>query len=191
MEGDQNESPSMYGICWYRKDLNHILSTFVNSEDEVNNISKSNYVAMADSQSIFQTGQSYFVIATRNIQSINEKFDSLCNYEQSICIWTFFGAVCLQETWLTSDVNVTLFEIPGYELIHQGSRCSRHGGLIIYWHEKYCYEVRNLCSSSDIWEGLFIGVTGHNLRKRLITGNIYRPLHDNNNKNIEINYRWV
>ena len=90
MEGDQNESPSVYGICWYRKDLNHILSTFVDSEDEVNNISKSNYVTMADSQSIFQTGQSYFVIATLNIQSINEKFDSLCNYEQSICIWNFF-----------------------------------------------------------------------------------------------------
>ena len=98
----------------------------------------------------------------------------------------YFGAVCLQETWLTSDADVTLFDIPGYKLIHQGSRCTRHGGLIIYLHEKYCYEVRNLYSSSDIWEGLFIDVTGHNLRKRLTIGNIYRPPHDNNNnKNIE------
>ena len=52
--------------------------------------------------------------------------------------------------------------------------------------KKYFYEVRNLYSSSDIWEGMFIDVTGHNLRKRLTIGNIYRPPHDNNNnKNIE------
>ena len=81
---------------------------------------------------------------------------------------------------------MTLFDIPSYKLIHQGSRCTRNGGLIIYLHEKYCSEVRNLYNSSDIWEGLFIDVTGHNLRKRLTIGNIYRPPHDNNNnKNIE------
>ena len=89
-------------------------------------------------------------------------------------------------TVLTSDADATLFEISGYKLIHQGSRCTRHGGLIIYLHEKYCYQVRNLYSSSDIWEGLFIDVTGHNLRKRLTIGNIYRPPHDNNNNtNVE------
>ena len=164
-----------------------ILSAFVDSEDEINNFSTSNYVAMADIQSIFQTGQSDFVIATLNIQSINAKFDNLYAIMNNLSAsGQYFGAVCLQETWLTSNANVTLFDIPGYKLIHQGSRCTRHGGLIIYLHEKYCYEVRNLYSSSDIWEGLFIDVTGHNLRKRLTIGNIYRPPHDNNNnKNIE------
>ena len=44
----------------------------------------------------------------------------------------------------------------------------------------------NLYSNSDIWEGLFIDVTWHNLRKRLTIGNIYRPPHDNSdNKDIE------
>ena len=98
----------------------------------------------------------------------------------------YFGAVCVQETLLTSDADVTFFDIPGYKLIHQGSRYSRHGGLIIYLHEKYCDEVRHLICSSYIWEGLSIDVNGHNLHKRLIIGNIYRPPHNNNNnKNIE------
>ena len=185
MEGDQNESPSME-FAGTENDLNHILSNFVDSEDEINNFSMSNYVAMADIQSLFQTGQSDFVIATLSIQSMNAKFDNLYAIMNNLSASGHFGAVCLQETWLKSDADVTLFDIPGYKLIHQGSRCSRHGGLIIYLHEKYCYEVRNLYSSSDIWQGLFIDVTGHNLRKRLTIENIYRPPHDNNNnKNIE------
>ena len=55
MDGDQNESPSME-FAGTENDLNHILSTFVDSEDEINNFSTSNYVAMADIQPIFQTG---------------------------------------------------------------------------------------------------------------------------------------
>ena len=142
---------------------------------------------MADIQSIFQTGQSDFVIATLNIQSTNAKFDNqytiMNNFSAS---GQYFSAICLQETRLTSDADMPLFEIPDYKLIRQGSRCTSNGGLIIYLHEKYCYEVRNLYSNSDIWEGLFIDVTGHNLRKRLTIVNIYRPPGDNdNNKNIE------
>ena len=53
MEGDQNESPSME-FAGTENDLNHILSTFVDSEDEINNFSTSNYVAMAGIQLIFQ-----------------------------------------------------------------------------------------------------------------------------------------
>ena len=51
----------------------------------------------------------------------------------------YFGAICLQETWLSSDADVSLLHIPGYKLIHQGSKCTRHGGLIIYLHEEYTY----------------------------------------------------
>ena len=48
---------------------------------------------------------------------------------------------------------------------------------------EYCYAVRNLYSNSDIWEGLLIDVTRHNLHKRLTIGHIYRHPHDNSNKN--------
>ena len=174
-------------ISGAKNNLNHILSTFEDSEDEIENLSFSNYVFMTDIQSIFQNGRSDFVIATFNIQSINAKFGNLYAIINNLSAsGQYFGAFCLQETWLTSGADVTLFEIPGYKLIHQGSRCTRYGGPIIYLHEKYCYQVRNLHSSSDISESLFIDVTGQNLRKRLAIGNIYRPPHDNNNNtNVE------
>ena len=134
MEGDHNESLSMR-FSGTENDLNHILWIFEDSEDEIENFSISNYVAMTDIQSIFPNGQSDFVIATLNIQSINAKFDNLYAIVNTLSAsGQYFGAICLQETWLTSDADVTLFEILGYKLIHQGSRCivsrgkTEHGG---------------------------------------------------------------
>ena len=43
MEGDHNESLSMR-FSGTENDLNHILSTFEDSEDEIENFSTSNYV---------------------------------------------------------------------------------------------------------------------------------------------------
>ena len=98
----------------------------------------------------------------------------------------YFGAICLQETWLSSDADVSLLHIPGHKLIHQGSKCTRHGGLIIYLHEEYTYKLRNMYTQSDIWKGLFIDVSGQNLRRPITIGNIYKPPHkNNNNANIE------
>ena len=96
----------------------------------------------------------------------------------------YFGAICLQETRLASDADLSLLQLPGYNTIHQGSKCTKHGGLIIYLSEMYSFKLRNLCNDSDIWEGLFINVMGHNLRKPLTICNIYRPPHDNNNNDI-------
>ena len=93
----------------------------------------------------------------------------------------YFGAICLQETWLASDADLSLLQLPGYNIIHQGSKCTKHRGLIIYLSEMYSFKLRNLCNDSDIWEGLFIDVMGHNLRKPLTICNIYRPPNDNNN----------
>ena len=122
-----------------------------------------------------------------NIQSINAKLDNLYPVINNLSsMGLYFGAICLQETWLSSDADVSLLHIPGYELIHQGSRCTRHGGLVIYLHEQYTYKLRNMYTRSDIWEGLFIDVSGLNLHRPITIGNIYRPPHNNNNNaNIE------
>ena len=119
--------------------------------------------------------------------SIYAKFDNLYPVINNLSPkGLYFGAICLQETWLWSDADVSLLHIPGYKLIHQGSRCTRHGGLVIYLHEKYTYKLRNMYTRSDIWEGPFIDVSGHNLHRPITIGNIYRPPHNNNdNANIE------
>ena len=75
-EDDHNKSLSMEFVD-IENDLNHIFLNFVDSEDETNNFSLSNYVAIADIQSIFQTGQSDFLVATLYIENIKAKFDNL------------------------------------------------------------------------------------------------------------------
>ena len=148
IEFAQRKVLSQYGLSLPRgteNDLAHILSTFVNSEDEINNFSAFNYVSMADIQSNFQTGQSDFVIATLNIQSINVKIDNLYTIIINLsAFWQYFGAICLQETWSTSDADITLFEIPDYKLLHQGSRCTirRRRMATPYFFSTSCYLIR-------------------------------------------------
>ena len=43
--------------------------------------------------------------------------------------------MCIQETWLTDQSDVSLFKIDGYNLISQGKKCSAHGGLAIYLND--------------------------------------------------------
>ena len=98
-----------------------------------------------------------------------------------------FGAICLQETCTSSDSHLTLLQLPGYQLIHQGSKCTiawyytKHGGLITYINENYNHTIRNLYNSTNIWKGLLIDINASNLCRTLAIVNIYRPPHDNNN----------
>ena len=167
------------------KDLNHILSTFDDADHEIVNFCNSRYITFSDTASNFQNSHE-FITLSLNVQSINAKFNQLFPIVSKLSsMGLYFGAICLQETWLTSDANLSLLKLPGYNIIHQGTKCTKHGGLIIYLSEMYSFKLRNLCNDSDIWEGLFIDVMGHNLRKPLTICNIYRPPHDNNsNDNI-------
>ena len=58
-------------------DLNHVLSTFVDSEHEIPNFCHSRYVDTSEVQSLFQNNRDEFLILTLNIQSINAKFNNL------------------------------------------------------------------------------------------------------------------
>ena len=171
-----NELKQFYGT---ENDLNHILSTFVDSEQEIATFCDSSYITISDIQSIIKNHDKEFSILSLNTQSINAKFDKIYAIVNNLSsLGHYFGAICLQETWLRNDADISLFSIPGYRLIHQGSKCTKHGGLIIYLNERYSYKLRNLYTRSDIWEGLFVDVTGYNLRRPLTIGNIYRPPHD-------------
>ena len=171
-------------------DLNHVLSSFVDSEHEIVNFRDSRYIGMSDIKSVFKQGLGNFHIFSLNVQSINVKFDNLFPVINNLSPSDLhFGAICLQETWLGSNADISMFHIPGYELIHQGFRCTQHG---VYINEKYSYKRRNLYDKSDVWEGLFIDVNGHNLSKTLTIGNMYRPPHDNyNNKSLKIHWRNI
>ena len=163
--------------------LNHVLSTSVDSEHEIPNFCHSRYIDMSEIQSIFQHNyrNSWYLR-----WGVNAKFNDLYPIINNLASQgQNFGAICLQETWTSNDSDWSLLQLPGYQLIHQGSKCTKHGGLIIYLNENYSYEIRNLYNSSNIWEGIFIDINGGNLCRTFTIGNIYRPPRDNNN-NINI-----
>ena len=126
-----------------------------------------------------------FNLLSLNIQSIRAKFDKLMcllkYLEDNNC--PSLSAICLQESWLSDTDDTSLLNIPGYNLIHQGTRCSKHGGLIIYLHEKFTYTKKNFYESSTRWEGLFIEIYHERIKSKLILGNIYRPPRRNNCNN--------
>ena len=182
IDAEQSTGHFYTNLAGSENDLNHVLSTFVDSEHEITNFCHSQYVDISEIQSIFQNSPNEFLILTLNIQSVNAKFDNLFPVVANLASQgLYFGAICLQETWTSSDSDLSLLQLPGYQLIHQGSKCTKHGGLMIYLNVNYNYEIRNLYTNSNIWEGLFIDINGGNLCRTFTIGNIYRPPHDNNN----------
>ena len=87
------------------------------------------------------------------------------------------SAICLQETWLSEDSDLSLLHLDGYQLISKGKSCSAHGGVAIYLHESFTYRVISPDIISDIWDGQFIEIyiEEGQKSKSVILGNIYRP----------------
>ena len=72
-----------------------------------------------------------------------------------------FGAICIQETWLNDNDDVSMYNLPGYNMIHEGKVCCGNGGLIIYLNDKYTHTVRkDLYKDSTVCESLFIDISG-------------------------------
>lgn len=161
--------------------LNEILKNFEDADFEIQTFGESPYLEIDKLHSVLLPNHKDFTVLSINIQSINAKFDQLFTLvsnlnEQNIT----FSAICIQETWLTQNQDTSLFQIPGYNCIHQGRLCSEHGGLITYLSDKFTYSIRNICESSSIWEGLFIDILHENLPQKITLANIYRPPKFNN-----------
>ena len=73
-----------------------------------------------------------------NCQSINAKYNEFQILVENINNISPLSVICLQESWLDCNCDTSLFELPGYKLTNQGkTRCSDHGGLMIYVHEQF------------------------------------------------------
>ena len=88
------------------------------------------------------------------------------------------SVICLQE-WLVCDNDDTIhLQLHGYNKIVKGKSASGKGGLIIYLKDIYNYKIISQPYNPDIWEGLFIEISGGGLNRYYIIGNIYRPPKD-------------
>ena len=114
-------------------------------------------------------------------QSFNAKIDETkIRVEKLKYNHCFFGAICLQETWLSDHSDTSLQILNGYYLISQGKICTTHGCLVIYLSDKYNYTLLSLHKYSEIWESQFTEVSGNKSHKKVVLGNVYRPLRDVN-----------
>ena len=85
--------------------------------------------------------------------------------------------LCLQESWFSTDTDLSLYNIPGYHMISTGHYASNHGGLVIYLHNKWDYVLKTCNTMSKLWEKQIIEVYDptNTFKRNIIIGNIYRP----------------
>ena len=136
-------------------DLNNLLRTYQDDpNNELRTYTDSPYILPESAVSFLTQRKRQFAILSLNIQSINSKFDSLTTFLSHLeANDVNFSAICLQETWLSSEQDVSIFNIPGYQLIHLGKSASTCGGLFIYLRDEYSFTVTGQYNQSDLWEG--------------------------------------
>ena len=141
---------------------------------------QSNYYDNETAIEFFKDKNNTFSILSLNCQSLNSKINQLKLYLNLFYPFQF-SAICLQETWLTSDAETSLLQIDGYSLITKGRSCSAHGGVAIYLLNTLSYKILNVEFNSDIFDCQFIEIPIENRHtsKKLVISNIYRPPREN------------
>ena len=95
---------------------------------------------------------------------------------KSNCSSGSLGILCLQESWTDINEDISLLELPGYTLHHQGKQCCKHGGLFVYVHNRNKAEPLNINFQSTKWEGYCLKVSQtHPYPKHYVIANLYRP----------------
>ena len=127
-------------------------------EEEFHIMRPSHYFAIEELPIHLQT-LGNFNILRLNTLNINAKFDAFVAFleiakQQNV----HFHAICLQETWLSENSDLSLLQINGFTCFSQGKQCSSHGGLITYIDTNINASVINMEITSPICEGLFVKI---------------------------------
>ena len=117
--------------------LDNIIDPSDESDEEMTLMIPSQYYTV-DNHPVKMSCSGNFNVISLNAQSMNAKFDSLLILleiarQQNITI----HVMCIQESWLDENCDLSLYQIEGYTCISQGKRCSSHGGLMTYVNSQY------------------------------------------------------
>ena len=94
-------------------------------------MTRSSYIDTSDLKDALASTKDKFTVFSLNVQSINSKFKLIYPLMLELNnADTAFSAICLQESWLTDDSDLSQYQLPNYNLIHQGKKISGHGGLL-------------------------------------------------------------
>ena len=111
-------------------------------------------------------------------QSLHAKFDYIKSLIDKFAANNCpLQVLCLQESWFSSDTDLSPYMISGYHMISTGHYASNHGGLVIYLNDSWNYKLKSCQTDSHIWEKQIIEIFNpHDLKKKaIIIGNVYRP----------------
>ena len=159
--------------------LTHLLHS--ENSEELNEIRHSPYIC---DDELFQQRKNWkngLSILSLNCQSLHAKFDYIKllidKFVHNNCP---LQVICLQETWISSETDLSPYIIPGYHLISTPHYASSHGGLVIYLSEKWDYTIKTDDTVSKLWERQIIEISDLNkkVKRKIVIGNIYRPPHN-------------
>ena len=163
--------------------LTKLLNKYENTSDEPTLFLKSQYYTGSNFIRFLKNKSKFLKVLSLNCQSLNAKFDLINIFiNQSNSQHSQIDIICLQETWLAADCDISLYKIDGYNLISSGKICSEHGGVAMYIREDIEYKVIESCIESKLFDGQIIEISlidkSRHYRKFTIC-NIYRPPQNN------------
>ena len=121
-----------------------------------------------------------FSMLTTNIKSLNSRYDKLIVYIEELRKINFkYSVICLQETWLSENDDLSPFQIEGYNCVSQVKSCSNKGGLILYKDNTFTFETKMNFNMYQHWEGTTVKHSGNGLPNPLKIFNLYRPPRSN------------
>ena len=156
---------------------NNLVQLLENSNDfeNITDVKLSPYVDIETLKENLYESKSNLSILSINTQSINAKFDEFKIAIEQLSYKHPVHTICVQETWIDSNCNTCMFELPNYQLISRGKYCSNHGGLFTYVHDDFHWEPMEIKEYSSGWENLFVKIQRKSKNsKKYIVGNIYR-----------------
>ena len=125
-------------------DLNHTnsLKHFLNNtEDEYDIIQLSTYNVVNTWADRMFSNNSTLSILSLNAQSINAKFDKVKIKIDQLNEKHTVSVIRIQESWLHCNANIDFYRLNNYNLISKGKYVSEHGGLLIYLHVDFEYDI--------------------------------------------------
>ena len=132
-----------------------------------------------DTASSILSENNQFNILSLNVCSLSAKLDELKNFLHEITAkHATFQAICVQESWLSDESDLSAFHIDGFTMISQGKKCSAHGGLVIYLKNEFSFEQLLIPGLRTGWEGQFVRINKGSSKNLITLCNIYRPPND-------------
>jgi endonuclease/exonuclease/phosphatase family metal-dependent hydrolase/ABC-type dipeptide/oligopeptide/nickel transport system ATPase component len=151
----------------------------LDNENEIQILTPSPYYENNSFLEILKSRHDKLKILSLNCQSLNAKYNMLKFYiENYISQGTPLDIICLQETWLADNSDLSLLHLPGYNLISKGKSCSAHGGVAIYLLEHYNYSILNAPEVPEVSDSLFleISIPGQSHKSdSVVIFSVYKP----------------